>query len=369
MRRSPRSSTELRRPAGRWSVDHATVVAYVALFMAMSGTAVAATGGGFILGQKNTADTVSTLTNTAGSALSLRSPSGVAPLQVNRSVRVDRLNADLLDGRDSTAFARLGATNEAARTTLSNAVGTPLRLSSASGVAPFEVTSAVKVRNLNADRLDGRDASEFVATEDLEALAAEHEALQGEHAALVTRVSALEELLSGVTRTSVDGLDTLRIAGVNLQLVNGLGSTASKNGLGNLIVGYNGTLGQPKRTGSHYVVVGDSHAWTAYGGVIAGTSHRANGAGASLLGGSGNTASGDHATVVGGNANTSSGGHATVSGGRANTADGDRTRPFWMGDWTSVSGGSNNTATGAAASILGGFGVTVTGDHQCQPAC
>ena len=154
---SDTTTTATRRRWRRLSVSHATVVAYLALFMAMSGTAVAATGGTFILGKKNSADVVTTLTSTAGPALSLRSPAGVAPLQVNRSVRVDRLNADLLDGRDSTDFVRLGTTNAGGRTTLSNPSGTPLRLSPASGVAPFEVTTSVKVRNLNADLVDGRD--------------------------------------------------------------------------------------------------------------------------------------------------------------------------------------------------------------------
>jgi len=70
-----------------------------------SGTAYAATGGKFILGKSNRAGATSTLTNKSGTALSLNSKAGTAPLKVNSAVKVARLNADKLDGKDSTAFA------------------------------------------------------------------------------------------------------------------------------------------------------------------------------------------------------------------------------------------------------------------------
>ena len=65
----------MRRPS------HGTVVAYLALTLAMSGTAYAATGGTFILGQTNKANRPSKLVNTkSGPALTLRSQPGSAPL-------------------------------------------------------------------------------------------------------------------------------------------------------------------------------------------------------------------------------------------------------------------------------------------------
>lgn len=85
---------------------HATVVAYVALFVAMSGTAVAATGGSFVLGRSNTASKTSTLTSTAGAPLSLHAPPGRSPLRVDSARQVALLNADLLDGLHGRAFAR-----------------------------------------------------------------------------------------------------------------------------------------------------------------------------------------------------------------------------------------------------------------------
>jgi hypothetical protein len=320
---------------------------------------------------------------------------------VNRNVKVERLNADLLDGLDASAFARLGRTNTAERTTLSNPTGTPLRLLSASDSAPLQVSSTVRVRNLNADLLDGRDATEFALASELESLAVAHHELAEQHAALLERVTALEELLAGATRTQVGGYDTLQLAGVNLQLINGSGSTSTGNGLGNLVLGYSteASPGIQARSGSHNLVVGDGHAWSSTGGIVAGYRNTTSGAGATVLGGttntasgnravvvggssntangartvvaggSGNTARGEHATVSGGGSNTAEGDHATVSGGRANKASGDAGAVFWTGDFTSISGGTYNTATGYASSILGGHKQTAPGDHDCRPGC
>ncbi|MSW42680.1 MAG: hypothetical protein F2842_10750, partial [Actinobacteria bacterium] len=85
-------------------------VSVVALVVAMSGSAIAATGGTFILGRSNTATATTILSNTAGTPLSLKAKSGRAPLAVNSSVLVPKLNADLLDGLHSGAFLRSKAT-------------------------------------------------------------------------------------------------------------------------------------------------------------------------------------------------------------------------------------------------------------------
>ena len=76
----------------------ATVISLVALFFALSGTAVAATGGNFILGKSNTATSLSSLTNTKGTALSLSSSATAAPLKVSNTNLVPNLNASELDG-------------------------------------------------------------------------------------------------------------------------------------------------------------------------------------------------------------------------------------------------------------------------------
>jgi hypothetical protein len=95
------------------------VVGYLALFVALGGTTYAATGGNFILGRANTADAPTSLssgatgpalrlTNTstgAGArALGLNVAAGHAPFSVNSGAKVTNLNADKLDGMDSTSF-------------------------------------------------------------------------------------------------------------------------------------------------------------------------------------------------------------------------------------------------------------------------
>jgi hypothetical protein len=78
--------------------------------------------------------------------------------------------------------------------------------------------------------------------------------------AMAERMSTLENKLSAMT---FDGAaNEVVISGANLRIVNSLGSTDTRNGLGNLIVGYN----EPRqfdlpdiRTGSHNVVVGQEH--------------------------------------------------------------------------------------------------------------
>jgi hypothetical protein len=92
------------------------LVGYVALFVALGGTAYAANGGNFILGQSNSASSTTGLsagvigpalrvTNTStGTAGSFNVAAGHAPFTVNSGTKVTNLNADKLDGLDSTSF-------------------------------------------------------------------------------------------------------------------------------------------------------------------------------------------------------------------------------------------------------------------------
>jgi hypothetical protein len=85
---------KMKRPA------HATIVAYLALFLAMTGTAYAATGGSLILGNPNTASKTTGLANTgAGPALRLVTKAGsTPPLAVSNGTKIPNLNADMVDG-------------------------------------------------------------------------------------------------------------------------------------------------------------------------------------------------------------------------------------------------------------------------------
>jgi hypothetical protein len=69
------------------------------------GSAAAATGYKFVVGRSNSATTVSKLTNSRGPALSLRSKSGTPSLVVGSRTKVTNLNADTVDGVDSTRLA------------------------------------------------------------------------------------------------------------------------------------------------------------------------------------------------------------------------------------------------------------------------
>ena len=160
-------------------------------------------------------------------------------------------------------------------------------------------------------------------------------ALQAQVAALSAEVDALQALLAGISR---DG-DTLLFSGMNLQVVNGAGSTETRNTLGNIIIGYNETRpSAPRgyRAGSHYLIIGSQHTYTRYAGIVAGFR---------------NTASANYASVTGGAFNTASGGFASVTGGESNTASGPQ---------ASVTGGYLNTASGHSSSILGGQVHTVS---------
>ncbi|MEW6183649.1 MAG: hypothetical protein AB1500_10845 [Bacillota bacterium] len=185
--------------------------------------------------------------------------------------------------------------------------------------------------------------------------------LETANANLVTRVSALENLLAGVSRVEFGGYPTIRFSGMNVQIVNGNGSTwASPNGLGNLIIGYNESRisGPDVRSGSHYVIVGAAQNYSSYGGILAGWNNMASGGFASVLGGWNNTASGALASVLGGSDNKAEAQYSTVLGGTFNTAS---------GYLSTVSGGFKNTASANSSSILGGYERTVDTSYGIYP--
>ena len=195
------------------------------------------------------------------------------------------------------------------------------------------------------------------------------------------------------------GTDTVvRFEGVNVQIVNGQGSTDTTNGLGNLIVGYdeeradadsftaretcslgqywndqtqceanNGTWGKNFKTGSHNIIVGGRNAYSAYGGIVSGFLNVINSPYASVPGGINNIASGHYSSVSGGFFNTASGSGSSVSGGSSNTASGTDSSVSGgynntaSGSWSSVSGGSFNTASGIESSVSGGYRNTASG--------
>ena len=66
-------------------------------------------------------------------------------------------------------------------------------------------------------------------------------------------------------KEGIDKKPTIQFSGANVQIVNGAGVTASTNGEGNLVIGYEASGGP--RTGSHNLVIGDNESWTSFGGL------------------------------------------------------------------------------------------------------
>ena len=205
----------------------------------------------------------------------------------------------------------------------------------------------------------------------LAALQSQVAALQSQVAAIeVSAVMALEPYLSlaNVPDPNDAGVSyaTIRLTGVNLQIRNGTNPYATTpNGLGNLIIGHNtlhtgtadslyrcsdgeyddgpncvfngGTWAVNHRSGSHNLIVGNRHRYSAFYGVAFGETNSVTGNYATVTGGFGHIARGRHAVVSGGYMNEASGQYSSVSGGQANTASGDK---------SSVSGGNLRSATG-----------------------
>ncbi len=182
---------------------------------------------------------------------------------------------------------------------------------------------------------------------------------------LLSRIEQLETILAGVSRNG----KTLFLEGMNLQIVNGLGTTngnpddptgnlGTVNGLGNIIVGYNEANQVSDKSGSHNVVIGHGHNYSSFGGLVTGKNNNIFGAYSNVSGGSSNTASGFQASISGGSSNTASGSQASISGGFTNVAGGFNT------SHSSVSGGSHNTASGTTSSVSGGENRTASGSND-----
>jgi hypothetical protein len=172
---------------------------------------------------------------------------------------------------------------------------------------------------------------------------------------MAERMAAMEHKLSAMTFD--DAANEVVITGANLRIVNGLGTTNTTNGLGNLIVGYNELRNDPNRppdvrTGSHNVIVGLEHNFSSFAGLVVGLLNEISGPFASVSGGQQNIASDGSASVCGGSGNTASGFNSAVCGGGNNTASG-------VG--SAVCGGVGNTASGLTSSVSGGKGNTASG--------
>jgi hypothetical protein len=144
---------------GRATVFLVGLAVMLALVLGVATTALAVVPGDpFRLGQTNGIDAMSTLVgNVAGTmlrvdnnstgagatALELRVEEGKAPMKVNSATRVALLNADKVDGKDATAFYAAGS-------------------KVADSSHADQADSATSAQNAaNADKLDGKDSAQF----------------------------------------------------------------------------------------------------------------------------------------------------------------------------------------------------------------
>ena len=180
--------------------------------------------------------------------------------------------------------------------------------------------------------------------------------------------------LANVRRTNND----LYFEGVNVHIRNSKDkkSENSKNGLGNLFVGFNDDsfnvrTSNPKdnrapRNGVHNVVVGRSNFSGAIGCLLIGENNRSFedfsfvcgnsndvfGRYSAICGGQGNVAKGKHSTVCGGEGNSADTLLSSIHGGSANKTDKNR----------QSKNGNNN---GRAAAVFGGREGMATGHYAC----
>ena len=147
-----------------------------------------------------------------------------------------------------------------------------------------------------------------------------------------------------VEASGIDGKPTIQFSGVNVQIVNGEGTTASTNGKGNLVIGYDEHANS--ESGSHDLILGEEAAFTSYGGIAAGQDNEVHAPFAVSIGGHRNVVSGEGSAIIGGCCSQESGLDSTISGGFEN-----RIR---MAEDASISGGGENAISGGVGSISGG---------------
>lgn len=176
-----------------------------------------------------------------------------------------------------------------------------------------------------------------------------------------TELTTLDALLPHMSyiASGIGGKPTIRFTGVNVQVVNGEGATISKNGEGNLVIGYDENYSDRPQTGSHNLIVGEEQGFTSFGSIVGGrenydggVEHEGDGGAFSFVVGEGNVIDEpDYAAISGGQGNQidPDSWHSSIGGGKNNEIDED------VEDAT-ISGGAEGRARAAASAIEGGRG-------------
>jgi hypothetical protein len=113
--------------------------------------------------------------------------------------------------------------------------------------------------------------------------------------------------------SGVGGKPTIQFSGANVQIVNGEGKTATTNGAGNFIIGYDEEPGS--QTGSHNVIMGPEDGYASYGALIGGRDNRALSP-YGFVAGIANKTGGEGSAVSGGFENTAGFAFSSIFGGK-----------------------------------------------------
>jgi hypothetical protein len=220
---------------------------------------------------------------------------------------------------------------------------------------------------------------------------------------LEAAIATLRELNGALSIETLNGVRTVRLSGVNFQVVNGLNRTESVNGAGNILIGYDepttfeftdplcssararngasianeaeclaagGVFGTQHKSGSHNLVLGTQNGYSSFAGIVAGSLNFINDDHASVLGGIDNRSSNRFATILGGQGSFARGATATVMGGIGNQANGRLSTVLGgignvaSGEQAAIVGGERNEAPGNKSAILGGFRNIVSGEQS-----
>jgi hypothetical protein len=276
----------------------------------------------------------------------------------------------------STLSGETTAPQLTVKNTSTNTSATALNLSVAAGRTPFRVNSTVKVANLNADLLDGRDSTYFLAKT---AKAADADKLDGldstgfwkasGNAGTTPGTSFLGTTDNQALELKVNGVRAFRLEpdGTSPNVVGGYSGNAAQDGAHGATITGGGESGSENLVSDNFNTVGggeDNRAGSVDGdptdasdATVSGGAHNQAGDGATVGGGNGNAASGVESAVGGGSGNAAGAARATVAGGANNTAY----------DHASVGGGFGNTATGNVSTVAGGYVNTASGQYSSVP--
>jgi hypothetical protein len=262
----------------------------------------------------------------------------VAPLKVNSSFKVTNLNADLLDGINSTRMWQLGGN---AGTT----PGTDFLGTSDNKALELKVNGQRVLRLEPGANVIGGDPSNFV----VDGMGGATIAGGGSSGGLNNEVNNYFGTVGGGTRNKAGFKGTVAGGDQNTAVVEGAAvgggvlNTAGNNSV--VAGGYNNSASATNAA----IGGGNTNTATAIGATVGGGfNSNATGSSSTIAGGLENNAAGQNDTIGGGYANSTGGGYGTVGGGRQNTAS---------GAYATVPGGQDNVASGLY-SFAAGYGAT-----------